>query len=84
MQAGYHLQSIPNKVSLNLGNNILLERDCPPNYENLNLNSSIFATNHECFHSYEKDINQGIPIPSCLFLIMLLNHIKQFLGTLER
>jgi len=64
MQAGYHLQSLPNNIPLNLGNNILLERDHPTNYENLNLSSSTFVTDCECFHSCEKDINQGIPTPS--------------------
>lgn len=84
MQAGYHLQSLPDKTPLNLGNNILLERHRFTNYENLNLSRSIFVTNRECIHSYEKDINQGIPMASSLFLITLLNHIKQSVETLEQ
>lgn len=79
MQAGYHLQSLSNKIPLKFGNNILLQRDHPTNYENLNLSSSIFVTNYECFNSHENYVNQTMPMPSSLFL----NHIKQFVGTLE-
>lgn len=56
IQIGYHLQSLPNKIPLNLGNYILLERHFPTNYANLNCSRSIFVTNYERFQLHEKNI----------------------------